>query len=237
MISHPHRCISVHIPKAAGNSVNEAFGIGWQDHKDLARYETELAPAVFADYYKFAVVRNPWDRLLSDYNYQVRKSRPADTKLHLFDERGARRSFAEWTEVALSGREPLPAARWGGDVSPGIHRFSPQLDWISLRGGIAVDFVARFERLGEDFQVISRAVGLGRTNLSRRNPRFHFHYSRYYDAATRDLVANYYARDIAAFGYDFDDRKLRFSWRGWGFDRRPEPAPAAPGKARLKRAT
>ena len=40
----------------------------------LARYAQELGPEVLAGYLKCAIVRNPWDRLLSDYIYQKRKS-------------------------------------------------------------------------------------------------------------------------------------------------------------------
>ena len=210
MISHLYRCISVHIPKAAGNSVNRAFSVDWQDHKDLARYRAELAPAVFNSYYKFAVVRNPWERLLSDYNYQRRKKQPPEFKLHLFDSSGAMRNFATWTQAALSNLVSYVPASWGGEVSPGMQRFSPQLDWISLEGCIAVDFVAHLERLPEDFRTIATAVGLKRPKLQHRNSRFHFHYSRYYDNATRDLVGQYYARDIAAFNYDFEDRRLLY---------------------------
>src|SRR4051812_39230730 len=99
MISHEHRCIFVHIPKTAGNSVNRVFGIGWQDHKDLQRYHAELPAELFATYFKFAIVRNPWDRLLSDYNYQVKKSRPKDSKLLVFTVTGSKRGFAEWAEA------------------------------------------------------------------------------------------------------------------------------------------
>lgn len=215
MISHPYRCISVHIPKAAGNSVNRAFGIDWQNHKDLARYRAELSPEVFGSYFKFAIVRNPWARLLSDYNYQCRKSRPAESKLLLFDAHGVRRSFSAWASLALGAGSRLEATQWGGEVSAGIHRFSPQVDWISVDGQPGVDFVARLKSLDDDFAVIARATGLATMTLPRRNARFHFHYSHYYDDATRDLVARYYAEDVAAFGYGFEDRRLRPWWRGW----------------------
>ena len=87
MIFHRYRCLSVHIPKTGGNSINRVFGIGWQDHKDLARYREER----FRAYFKFAVVRNPWERLLSDYNYQGRKSRPGSARLLVHDAEGRRR--------------------------------------------------------------------------------------------------------------------------------------------------
>lgn len=212
MISHPHRCIFVHIPKTAGNSVNRVFGIGWQDHKDLQRYRYEESPDVFAAYFKFAIVRNPWDRLLSDYNYQLKKSRPRDSKLFVFTAGGTKRGFAEWVEAALLSPTAYEANAWGGSVSAHIHRWSPQVDWITVDGRIAVDFIAKLERLPVDFRVVCDRVGLSPTRLPHRNRRLHWHYSHYYDRSTQEIVANYYARDIEEFGYEFEDSLLRLAW-------------------------
>jgi hypothetical protein len=211
MISHEHRCIFVHIPKTAGNSINRVFGVDWQDHKDLQRYATELPDDTFRDYFKFAVVRNPWDRVFSDYNYQVKKSREKESKLHVFTESGTKRSFAEWLEMALTDSFSLTADRWGGSVSPHIHRWSPQVDWISLGGQIAVDYVARLENLDEDFQRVCARLSLDCGPLPRRNRRFHRHYSYYYDGASRRLVEKYYIGDIEAFGYQFERRSARIA--------------------------
>jgi chondroitin 4-sulfotransferase 11 len=209
MISHPHQCIFVHIPKTAGNSINRVFGVGWEDHKDLQRYRDEVPPELFQSYFKFAVVRNPWDRLLSDYNYQRKKSRAKDSKLFLFTEGGSKRNFAEWVDIALTNPDRYEAQRWGGAVSPNIHRWSPQIDWICVDGQPRVDFVARLERLPEDFRLICQRLNLPVIRLPHRNRRLHWHYSHYYDRGTRDLVASYYARDIEYFGYEFEHSRLR----------------------------
>lgn len=215
MLSHRHRCLSVHIPKAAGNSINRAFGVSWENHKDLARYHAELTPEVFDGYFKFSVVRNPWERLLSDYNYQVRKSRPDASRLLLIDAEGQRRDFAAWAAQALGTADACEPELWGGEVSAGIGRFSPQVDWISLHGRIAVDFVARLETIDLDFERIRAATGLNQRRLPRRNARFHLHYSWYYDEVTRARVARHYAADIAEFGYRFEESPLRRLWHGW----------------------
>ena len=201
----------MHIPKTAGNSINRVFDVGWEDHKDLQRYRDELSPELFQSYFKFAVVRNPWDRLLSDYNYQRKKSRERDSKLFLFTEGGSKRNFAEWAEVALNNPDRYDAQCWGGTVSPTIHRWSPQIDWISVDGQPRVDFVARLERLPEDFRLICQRLNLPLVRLPHRNRRLHWHYSHYYDRSTRDLVASYYARDIEYFGYEFEQSRLRWS--------------------------
>jgi hypothetical protein len=213
MINHPLRCIYVHIPKTAGNSVNRAFGIGWENHKDLQRYASELPSEVFAGYYKFAIVRDPWDRIVSDYNYQRKKSRGRNTKLFLYRDTGGIRGFREWVRAALADPHRYEPGHWGGEVSAGLHRWSPQVDWITVDGRIQLDFVARMEHLPEDFGTICRALQIPPVRLPRRNRRWHSHYSWYYDDATRELVASYYARDIAAFGYRFETSPGCATWQ------------------------
>jgi hypothetical protein len=221
MLNHQHRCLFVHIPKTAGNSINRLFGIGWENHKDLQRYRSELPPEQFDAYFKFAVVRNPWDRLLSDYNYQRRKSRPPETRLGLYSPDGRIRPFRDWVVAVLSDPHRFAPETWGGEVSCGIHRWSPQVDWISLAGAIAVDRVLRLENLNEAFRGVCSALGLDPRPVPRRNGRFHWHYSWYYDAATRELVGAYYRRDIEAFGYRFESplEPVAAALRGFGGSR------------------
>ena len=212
MINHQYRCIFVHIPKTAGKSINRLFGMEWQKHKDLLRYAKELGPQVFANYFKFAIVRNPWDRMLSDYNFQKKKNCRASEKLFAVDECGHARRFREWVQAAFSDPFHYEPRRWGADVSPGIHRWSPQVDWISLNGNIAVDRVLRLESLQEDFEDVRRVLGGRLGKLPCRNWKFHLHYSHYYDEATKRLVGDYYAKDIEAFGYRYESTRSDTQW-------------------------
>jgi len=120
----------------------------------------ELSPQVFANYFKFAIVRNPWDRMLSDYNFQKRKNSPANEKLFAVDECGQTRRFREWVEAAFSDPFHYEPRHWGAEVSSGMHRWSPQVDWISLNGKIAVDSVLRMESLQKDFGDVRRIIDL-----------------------------------------------------------------------------
>ena len=213
MINHTLRCIYVHIPKTAGNSINRVFGIQWENHKDLQRYANELPAEVIAGYYKFAIVRNPWDRLLSDYNYQRKKSRARDSKLFLYSDSGRLRGFSDWVRAALDDPHRYTPGSWGGEVSLGLHRWSPQVDWITVNGQPRLDFVARMENLPEDFATVCRTLRLPSVRLPCRNRRLHGHYSWYYDDAIRELVASYYARDIQAFGYRFETSPGCATWQ------------------------
>src|SRR6059058_1959617 len=93
MISFQKRFLFVHIPKTAGNSIQsilrnysedqivalrseqdgiERFGLRnpnykIRKHSTLAEYRMALGDEQFRSLYKFACVRNPWDRMVSYY--------------------------------------------------------------------------------------------------------------------------------------------------------------------------
>src|SRR5215469_1591210 len=205
MINHQYRCIFIHIPRTGGKSVQRFFGTNWQDHKDISRYAEELGSQTFSTYYKFAVVRNPWDRLVSDYNFQmVKRGSQASHRLLINDERRNKRSFSKWLEAVISDPFCCEPTEWGACVGPGIHRWSPQLDWISISGKIVVDRILQMENLQEGFAELRGALGLPSREVPCRNWRWHRHYSYYYNESTRRLVEEYYAKDIETFGYRFD---------------------------------
>jgi hypothetical protein len=164
--------------------------------------------------------------------------------LLIFDERGARRNFADWVRAALANPNHYDCKEWGGEVSEGIHRWSPQTDWISINGRVAVDFVARLENLQPDFEQVCQRLGLARVVLPHKNRKLHWHYAQYYDAETRRIVGDYYAADIEAFGYRFEGGSAmgRISkriadrlWRFW--DSRTAPQSAEPADASPSRIT
>jgi hypothetical protein len=69
-----------------------------------------------------------------------------------------------------------------------------------------LDFVGRYESLEADFDTILEALGLrGKVVLPRENVSKGRKgvYRDYYTPASRDLVAAWYAPEIAHFGYEF----------------------------------
>jgi hypothetical protein len=191
-----HRCIFVHIPKCAGTSVSRTLSDRPALHWKLSYYRLVFQPDAFRDYFKFAFVRNPWDRLVSAYQYLreptdlVAESDVAWAKRHL-----AR--YADFADFALHGLPRWEVRRW--------LTFVPQHEFVTLpwRRGPQVDFIGKVEDIGRDWPWVAQRLGLppglGTFNRSRRAAG----YRGYYTPQTRAMVARVYAEDIRMFGYEF----------------------------------
>jgi hypothetical protein len=92
--------------------VQQFFGTHWQDRKDIFRYAQELEPHTFESYHKSAILRNPWDRVVSDYIYQKKKRSPRSATLCVEGDRGNTRIFKEWLEAVLA--VPFVSSRLSG---------------------------------------------------------------------------------------------------------------------------
>jgi len=102
MISHQYNCIFIHISKCAGSSIESAFGIdisdisssnnenlyGWNDeHKLFLQHGTPqqlldfgfINKKIWDTYYKFVIIRNPWERAVSDYIWMIHAIKKVDS--------------------------------------------------------------------------------------------------------------------------------------------------------------
>ena len=67
-ISHEHKLFFIHVPKAAGTSITETLKMDDVGHHP-AQYYAFKYPSQWNKWKKFTVVRNPWDRMVSNYEY------------------------------------------------------------------------------------------------------------------------------------------------------------------------
>jgi hypothetical protein len=215
-ISHKHNCIFIHIPKNGGTSIEATLGIdhddyraenreimhGWIHSEDLKVYDF-VSPAlqhlsandlrrilpdeIFNNYFKFAIIRNPWDRMLSQYLFDRVFKHPTNER-----EASKDFSFDEFDEYIRA----LPA-------------FLKQEQYKFItddKGESLVDFVGRFEKLENDFQTICKEIGISENYLPHINTSKHAHYSAYYTEEIKQTVQQMFVRDLEMFGYQFEKK-------------------------------
>jgi hypothetical protein len=128
--------IFVHVPKAAGRSVRKGlFGGRSASHMTMFHYSLAFSREEFRRMFKFAFVRNPWDRCFSAYTFLMAGGASA------WDRDYARRlaRYENFEEFVLQGlaRE---------NTRPIIH-FLPACHFIETRPGlIPLDFLGYYER-------------------------------------------------------------------------------------------
>lgn len=207
MISHPHRCIFVHIPKTGGSSVEDVIWPGPRSEAELwmgftsrfrNRYQTGglqhlcahqirtvVGADVFDSYFRFAIVRNPWDKAVSQFAWL---SKRADLREYLGLPEQA--GFAMYLDRITA----IQHVQW-----------MPQLDFLRAPDGtMLVDHIGRFETLETDCARIFAAIGFAGKVLPHRRASVRARdYREYYTERTRDRLAEIYAEDIATFGYTF----------------------------------
>lgn len=217
------KCIHVHIPKTGGNSITGALHSAW-DGKPLAermarrvrlggrgpvasrRFHkhakardicTVVGEPAWHDHFSFAVVRNPWDLMVSSYHWWLKQGE-GGTSVRV----KPRHDWPEHRDVAALGSFPRFMESSYGRDRINEHVGSIR-DWICDHDGqVLVDVVCRFERLEEDWNAIADMLGI-HAALPHLNRGSRGAYQQYYDGPAKQIVAERFAWAIDYFGYRF----------------------------------
>ncbi len=185
---HQYNFVYIHINKTGGRSIETALGLLSVDHRTALQKRNDMGAAAWEQKFKFAFVRNPWDRVVSHYAYRIKTNRLGLAEANL--------DFKAWLKLAYQDQDRA--------FFDQPKFFMPQFEWLSDENGqLIVDYVGRFETLNQDFahvcEQIGRDVELPHVNKSNRS-----HYSSYYDDESIALVGELFAKDIEHFGYTFE---------------------------------
>ncbi len=180
--------IFIHINKTAGSSIGKAIGLPNKNHRTAKTIIKIVGKESWEKSYKFTFIRNPWDKVLSHYQFRVKTNQ---TNL-----RDNPISFAEWVKCTYGDNKNS----FYYD-KPGM--FRPQNEWLlNDRDKIDIDMIGRFENLNADFAIIANKIGCN-PMLPHINKTKKVDYREFYNSETRAIVAKWFQKDIDLFGYKF----------------------------------
>ena len=230
-ISHKYKFIFIRSGKAAGASVQDflekyclnphvndtqkdwqkktvsEYGIVGPKYSSLvpaSEIKKEIGEKLFNEYYKFCIVRNPYDKMVSLYFYLYREQK------NVF-----------LNGIPIVGR-PIGKKRGkvllllGGDIHNPVtfKNFCKRMDMDNMDNYLinnksVCDYYIRFENLEADIEKVLEKVGITDYNINEL-PKHHSGYRpkekgyrQYYDEETRKMVFETHKREFEMFGYEF----------------------------------
>jgi hypothetical protein len=149
-------------------------------HLSLQQLRAHLPPEQFDSFFKFAFVRNPFDRFISFCAFVTRVEKQF--------ERNPQKVMARIIE------------------NPPWHRiiFQPQHGFVTdAQGKLLADYVGRVEEMQRSYDEIAARIGVPTARLEKVNASERRDYRTYYTPELVEGVARLYARDLEMFGYEY----------------------------------
>ena len=195
------KIVQVSIPRTSSMSASISLGMtgdfdpvrlwGWagpieMTHMTAMEILSSIGKRNFEECVRFTIVRNPFDRLVSEYHYrQSGDARIISVVGKTFLE-FARELDKRWEEIR------------GSSQTARCH-FIPQVDFICDPSGNSLVKILRFE---DRPSVSEFLVSLGASDIQHANRSVRSGYRSYYDDESRGIVEKRYAQDFDFLGYE-----------------------------------
>jgi len=203
IISHKHKFIYIKARKVASTSVgclltqhcgeNDILG---QDcgsatimpvHAEVERVKLVAGIKAWREYFKFSIVRNPWDVVVSEFWHRKWTSKISEKMMPPSE------MFLPFDDLV----------KWIIKARPLGMNYKYYFD---SKGRPALDYYIRYENLDIGYQKVCERIGIPFEKLprlrghTRKDKR---HYSTYYNDRTRKAIGQVHKKMINFFGYEF----------------------------------
>lgn len=215
MVNIERKFIFTHPKKCAGTSIEKAF----RDELNLSKemwdqYLNRHAPLKCEldivkkhgydekDFFKFSIIRNPWDRVVSMYYYLIHREVP---KAHICKNPKMAKYLLKIKEMTFN-----EFCVFEFESSDFKQFETPTRIYLFDDDEYKIDYVIKYENITEGYNFCMKKLNLLNLNYDKLQ-RIHgdtprpkkIHYRRYYDKRTKEMVAKHFEFDIDFFKYTF----------------------------------
>ena len=189
LISHKKKFIYLKTKKTASTTVEIYFEpecLNWANHMIASDVKAKIGDDIWDSYFKFCVIRNPFDKLVSYWWWKL----------------GAKNS------QDLETRDFVEIKRHFNFFIQNLHNLVLDRDIYMINKEVCIDFFIRYENLTEDISQVCRLLDInfdsskiGKYKSSFRKTKIDFH--DYYNEESKNIVKQAYAWEIDKFNYSF----------------------------------
>jgi len=205
MISDNKKFIFIHIPKNGGTSIQEMLldylncsyeynndiGLikfkdeyGTKKHSSLLKITKAIGRKNIRKYYKFTVVRNPYDRFISMYFWALKYKYRINQSIQEVLMRNDKINYNYAKEI----------------ISMDFAR--PQTRWLKVCNKIKIDYIIRLENIQDGWNYVCNKINIPNSVVPKLNSNKHGYYGKYYYNELKELIDNFYSEDFTNFYYE-----------------------------------
>lgn len=185
--------IFIHLPKTGGMAISDqlsnhlpGYGRDICHHRQVSSWVNTDKNTTF----KFAITRNPFDRLVSAWAYLIAGGgNPTDAEF-------GKTLPADFNKfVKLISTWDLDSLPWKG-----LHLRTMNY-WLNDE----VDYIGKYEQLQLAYEHICKECVIPHEKLPKINRSKHKHYTEYYTDESISIVSELYKVDLDRFNYKYND--------------------------------
>ncbi len=198
--------IFIHIPKTGGSSIAHSLNIKKSSHATALEARKKLYWWQYRRSFKFALVRNPWDRFLSLYNY----ARMPENLYHsaINPEKSLYGKHQDYDLLKNASLEDCARYLMEGKLKHSNiwNHWQPQVNWLlNKHGKIDLDYIGRFEDIQNEINYIFKKLKIHATiqHLNASRPINQKSYKEAFTEKSKEIIFNFYQKDIQLFNYQF----------------------------------
>jgi len=151
----------------------------WFNHINAASIKKNIGDKIFNSYFKFCVVRNPYDKMVSYFHWRGHKYNENLEEM--------KKEFKEFCKIHNCNNMYL----------------------FSINGKPICDYYIKYENLFEDIEEVCKKLKIKNylpivlNNYKSETRSVKIDYRKYYDNETREIVYRNHMNEINFFGYQF----------------------------------
>jgi hypothetical protein len=156
-------------------------------HPILSQTKKFLGDKIWNSYFKFAIVRNPWDLVVSRYYWEIKGKLGIDNC--------SIEGFREWVKSGNLPSHDLLYPYLINDINDNF---------------IDLDFVGYYENLDKDLEYICNKLNIPGLKLPSLKSGFRdkIQYTEHYNEETQQIIKDFYKKDIDLLGYTFNNKNI-----------------------------
>ena len=176
-----------HVPVENSTKVKNPLSLGgnygyYLQHLSINEIKRIIPDHIYIDKNIFTCIRNPWDRIVSEYIWAYSFLKFDDFINKVFD--------------VVSNRIMLDTEN--------VH-FRPQNEFLNSE----LNYICRFEEFKNDLGnlIKSLSLNINVNKIPHEKKSIRNHYSQYYSSKSIALIEEIYAKDIEIYGYAYQNKQ------------------------------